>query len=110
MTSLPAPVVELHDGISIVRDDLLPGGTKRRAIPVFFDSHDEYVYASPVQGAAQLALAYTAREHHKHATIVCAHRTTWHPNTQRVYALGATVLEVPMGFLSNVTAKARLYC
>lgn len=96
---------------AIVRDDLLPGGTKRRAIPVFF-RHDihEYVYASPVQGAAQLALALTAREHGKQATIFCAKRKTWHPNTVRVHELGARVMEVPMGYLSNVTAKARDYC
>lgn len=108
---LPAPVVEQHGAFLIVRDDLLPGGTKRRAIPVFFQSDiDEYVYASPVQGAAQLALAYTAREHGKRATIFCAQRKTWHTNTQRVQELGANVVEVPMGFLSNISAKAQRYC
>lgn len=111
MVLLPAPVVELHDSFLIVRDDLLPGGTKRRAIPVFFENNnDEYVYASPVQGAAQLALAYTAREHGKRATIFCAARKTPHPNTLRVRELGANVVEVPMGFLSNISAKARTYC
>lgn len=111
MIALPAPVVELHDSFLIVRDDLLPGGTKRRAIPVFFENNnDEYVYASPVQGAAQLALAYTAREHGKQATIFCAARKTPHANTLRVRELGATVIEVPMGFLSNISAKARAYC
>jgi hypothetical protein len=108
---LPAPVIELHEGFNIVRDDLLPGGTKRRAIPVFFEAtHNEYVYASPVQGAAQLALALTAREHGKTATIFCAKRKTWHPNTVRVHELGAKIVEVPMGYLTVVSARAREYC
>jgi hypothetical protein len=110
LVQLPPPVVELHNQFLIVRDDLLPGGTKRRAIPVFFDQHNEYVYASPVQGAAQLALAYTAREHGKRATIFCAARKTLHPNTVRVIELGAQVIQVPMGFLSNISAKAKNYC
>src|SRR4051812_20142167 len=93
-SQLPAPVIELHEGFNIVRDDVLPGGTKRRAIPVFFRADiDEYVYASPVQGAAQLALALTAREHGKRATVFCAKRKTWHPNTVRVHELGAKVVE-----------------
>lgn len=29
---LPPPVVEQHAGVLVVRDDLLPGGTKMRAI------------------------------------------------------------------------------
>jgi hypothetical protein len=108
---LPAPILETHEGIVVVRDDLLPGGTKRRAIPIFFDdAHDTYVYASPVQGAAQLALAYTAREYGKKAVIFCAERKTKHPNTLRAIQLGAYVREVPMGFLSNVSAKARDFC
>lgn len=111
MTALPAPVLQLHETIMVLRDDLLPGGTKRRGIHVFFDdAHDEYVYASPVQGAAQLALAFTAREHGKRVRIFCAERKTWHVNTKRVAELGGVIEEVPMGFLSNVTAKAKTYC
>lgn len=108
---LPAPVIELCGNISILRDDLLNGGTKRRAIHVFFDDeHEEYCYASPVQGAAQIALAVTARDYGKRVRIFCAERKTWHENTKRVIALGGVVEEVPMGFLSNVTAKAQRYC
>lgn len=108
---LPAPVLSVHDRVTVVRDDLLPGGTKRRAIHVFFDDeHTEYVYASPVQGAAQLALAFTAREFGKRVRIFCAERKAWHANTSRVAELGGIIEEVPMGFLSNVTAKAQTYC
>lgn len=109
--SLPDPVLVHHGRFVVVRDDLLPGGTKRRALHVMLDdTHDEYVYASPVQGAAQLALAYTCADANKRATIFCAQRNTLHPFTQEAKDHGATIHEVPMGFLSNVSAKARRYC
>lgn len=107
---LPDPVLLEHEGFLVVRDDLLPGGTKRRALHVLLDEHDEYVYASPVQGAAQLALAYTCRDAGKRATIFCAKRNTLHPFTQEAKDMGAHIFEVPMGFLSNVKAKATTYC
>jgi hypothetical protein len=108
---LPEPVIELHDNIYVVRDDLIPGGTKRRALWVFLDhQHDEYVYASPVFGAAQVALAHTCREQGKRATIFCAKRKILAPLTVRAIEAGATIVEVPFGMLSNVTAKARAYC
>lgn len=110
LMTLPDPILMEHDGFLVVRDDLLPGGTKRRALHVLLDDHQEYCYASPVQGAAQLALAYVCRDAGKHATIFCAQRKTFHPFTQTAIYTGATVIEVPMGFLSNVTAKAKDYC
>ena len=33
-TNLPKPIVKEHDGIQVVRDDLIEGGTKRRALPM----------------------------------------------------------------------------
>ena len=33
---LPAPIIEEFDGIQVVRDDLLNGGTKRRAFNFCF--------------------------------------------------------------------------
>jgi hypothetical protein len=109
--TLPPPAIWVHDGISVVRDDLLPGGTKRRAIHLLFNSvADEYIYASPAQGAAQIALAYAARDYGKKATIFVAQRKQLHPFTHEAAVLGANIIQVPMGFLSNVTAKARAYC
>jgi len=107
---LPAPVIEHIEGLYVVRDDLISGGTKRRAIPVFFDEHEEYVYASPVFGAAQIALGHTAREHGKRATIFCAKRSVWAPMTRAAADAGAKIIEVDFGMLSNVTARARDYC
>ena len=107
---LPNPIIMEHEGITVVRDDLLPGGTKRRAVHVFFDEHDEYVYASPVYGYAQIALAYAAQDHSKRATIFCAKRNTYALLTLEAVAAGANIIEVPMGFLTVVQARAREYC
>lgn len=107
--NLPNPVIIEHDGFLVVRDDLLLGGTKRRAIHVLFDEHEEYVYSSPVYGFAQLALAYAAGDYNKRATIFCAKRKLWHPLTRQAYDLGAQIVEVEHGYLTVVKARAREY-
>jgi hypothetical protein len=107
---LPEPIILQHEDILVVRDDLLPGGTKRRAIHTLFDdAHEEFIYASPAQGAAQIALALAAADYGKRATIFVAQRKTLHPFTQQAADAGALIMQVPMGFLSNVTARAREY-
>lgn len=70
--SLPPPIIldELRLGsrrLHVVRDDLLPAGTKQRAIlPLLQKLADrrvgQVVYASPFCGFAQVALAYGARQ------------------------------------------------
>ena len=63
------PLIQEIDNLLVVRDDLLPGGTKRRALPVLMKGKSEYVYASPVYGYGQVALAHVARESGKRATV-----------------------------------------
>jgi hypothetical protein len=111
MAKLPDPVLEEHGGITVVRDDLLPGGTKRRAIASILDAdHHEYIYPSPVFGFAQVAIAYAAQDHGVRATIFCARRGSWAPLTRRAAAAGATIHEVDPGYLNVVRARARKYC
>lgn len=108
---LPRPVVELHSSIHVVRDDMLPGGTKMRAILPLMATYPavEFVYASPAQGYAQIALAYSAKMLGLRATIFTAARTSLHPLTAKAAAAGATVIQVPFGRLSVVQARARAY-
>jgi hypothetical protein len=112
--SIPAPatipVLAEHDGVLVVRDDLYPGGTKARFIGTFFAGVDEAVYASPVEGGAQTALATVARQLDKRATIFVAHRIRPHPRTLEAARLGAKVITVQPGYLSVVQARAREYC
>lgn len=104
------PVIQEHAGVVVVRDDLLEGGTKVRAIPALFEAGTtEYVYASPVYGYAQIALAIAARAHGKKAVIFCAKRKAKHARTLKAESFGAIVHEVPCGYLSVVKARAREY-
>lgn len=108
---LPAPIIETHGRLRVVRDDLIPGGTKSRAIMPLLARSDaaEFVYASPAQGYAQVALAHCARKMGRRATVFVAKRKALHPLTQRAKDAGARIEQVPYGYLSNVQAKARDY-
>jgi hypothetical protein len=105
----PPPVLQEHAGILVVRDDLVPGGTKRRVLGSLLGGADEFVYASPAYGYAQVALAHSCRELGKRATVFVAKRGVLHPRTAEAARAGAKVVQVPTGYLSNVTAKARAY-
>jgi len=107
---LPTPVLESYGLLTVVRDDLLPGGTKRRGLPALLEFGREYVYAGPVFGYAQLALAYASKDAGSIATIFVAKRKIMHPRTLEAKSAGAKIVQVPHGYLSNVQSKARGYC
>jgi hypothetical protein len=106
---IAAPIIQEHSGILVVRDDLIAGGTKRRVLPYLLQGADEFVYASPAYGYAQVALAITCREMGLKATVFTAQRKQMHPRTAEARRAGAKVVMVPTGYLSNVRAKARDY-
>jgi len=109
---LPLPIIEEFDGIRVVRDDLLEGGTKRRAFTQYVASLpdvEEFVYASPRQGYAQLSLAYACKDLDRKCTVtVPKGKRYW--LTDEAEELGANIIEVPMGYLTNIQHKARVYC
>jgi len=99
-------------GIYILRDDLLPGGTKSILIDSLVINRDdvnELVYASPCYGGFQIALSIFCKNNNKKATIFCAKRKIRHPNTETCIQNGANVFEVPYGYLSVVEKHAREY-
>lgn len=104
------PIITEHDGISVVRDDLFPGGTKARFLPALFEGAAEVVYASPAEGGAQTALAQVAADLGKRATIFIAKRADPHPRALMAKRLGAKVLQVSPGYLTVVQARATAYC
>lgn len=113
--ALPAPVVEafsLTDGrtIRVVRDDLLPGGTKTRALVTMMRAGFEYVYASPAEGYAQIAAPCAARLVGAMATVFVAARVVPHRNTAKAREYGAQIAEVRPGYLHVVQARAAAYC
>lgn len=108
MTLPPLSITE-HGGIYVVRDDRVQGGTKRRVLAPLLAGADEWVYASPCQGYAQVALAYACREAGKRATVFVARRATLHKRTQEAVSAGARVVQVPVGYMTVVAARARAY-
>jgi hypothetical protein len=108
LTVIKPQVIE-HNGVSVVRDDLFPGGTKARFIPLLFNGVNEVVYASPAEGGAQTALATVAGQLGKRATIFVARRNKWHDRTLMAKRLGAKIEQVSPGHLNVVQARARKY-
>lgn len=104
------PQLSTFNDIVVVCDDLFEGGTKARFIPRFFDMADEVVYASPAEGGAQTALAFVAKRLGKQATIFVASRQQLHARTLLAQRLGAKIVQISPGYLSNVQAKAKSYC
>jgi hypothetical protein len=106
---LPEPIIDNHNGILVVRDDLIQGGTKRRVLPSLLHGASEFVYASPVYGYAQIAIAHACREAGFQATVFVAKRNVLHDRTREALKAGAKIVQVPHGYLSNVQSKARAY-
>lgn len=96
--------------ITILREDLLDGGTKLRFLPHICPTEtEEIVYASPFCGGAQVALATMGQHFEQKITIFTAQRKELHPMQRRAMEKGAVLVAVPYGYLSNVTAKAKAY-
>lgn len=109
----PDPKVNTVEGIKVVRDDLITGGTKARVLPTYLEiieAGQTVVYASPAYGYAQIALAHAAAATGRRAVIYVAKRNKPHPRTVEAYKAGATIIQVPNGYLSNVKSKARTFC
>lgn len=103
--------IQKHGGVNVLRDDLLQGGTKSILMPHILDkSFDEYVYASPVYGAFQIALSIYCQQIGKRATIFCAKRKEMHRNTIKCLDHGAQIIDVPHGYLNVVESAAHKYC
>ena len=113
--SLPSPVIEEHEGIQVVRDDLLGGGSKIRFADYLIQSQpeiEEWVYgSSPATGYAQISLSYLCRKYGKKAVIFMADRAWDKLHNYQIEALkfGADMKFVPNGMLSVTEKRARDY-
>lgn len=108
---IPGPEEETREGLRVVRDDLLGGGTKTRALYPLVARGEaaEYVYAGPALGYAQLALAHACRHAGRTATCFVPRRAELTPLSAEAHALGARVVEVAYGRLTVLQARAREY-
>lgn len=114
----PAPVVamiradgsipaSIEDAYYVVRDDLLPGGTKIRAVGAIYDGSAGMVYGGPCEGYAQVALATFAAQRGIEAVTVTPMRKILHPNTAAAIAAGATHRPISPGYLGQVRSEAK---
>ena len=107
---------ELEDGrkFRVVRDDNLQAGTKQRALVPLIVRHraQELVYASPIYGYAQVALAYSCKlaGGDKRGTVFVSRVSERHPLTKAAAAYGAKIMEVNRHGLAAVQEEANRYC
>jgi len=103
-------IIEKISGAFVLRDDRYEGGSKARFLPYLMEGKAEVVYGSPVFGGAALAMSYVGKKMNIPVTIFYAKRKELHWMQKIVRNNGARIIEVPLGFMSNVQAKARAYC
>jgi len=104
------PVLEKVDAkTTVLRDDLLEGGTKLRFLPFLTAGAHEVVFGGPFCGGAPLALSVLGRESGVRVSIFYARRKKLHPRQRIVIRNGARAFAVSPGYMSNVQAKARAY-
>jgi hypothetical protein len=104
------PQIAEYQGVSIVREDLLPGGSKSRFMHLAFKGADEVCYASSHCGGGQVALAHAAKRLGKVATIFAAARAQMHPRQVEAMSLGAKYVWVRPGYQSVLNARLRAHC
>lgn len=107
----PPPRFSLAGPLTILRDDLLPGGTKRRFLTPMLAQVPEHeiVYAGPSEGYAQLALGYAARDTGHTVSYFHAARTTDHPLVKQGRTLGVQYHGIKPGYLTVVEKRAAQY-
>lgn len=109
----PDPVIELHQGIHVVRDDLLEAGSKQRFADLLIKSKEdvtEWVYgSSPRWGYGQVSLAYLCKKYNKQCTLFLAKSNAFHRNTQKAINYGATVHQIVGGLMNICQTEAKNY-
>ena len=106
------PIVELHDNVHVVRDDVLPAGSKMRFIDKLIRDTDceEWVFGgSNKVGWGPISLAYVCNKYRKKCTCFWAARKepTWHQKKYMEY--GGRIEWVKMGMLNVTLSKAAQY-
>jgi cysteine synthase len=109
-TMYSIPQIAQYQGVSIVREDLLAGGTKSRFIGLAFKGTTEVCYASSHCGGGQVALAHAAKRLGKRCVIFTAARAQLHRRQFEAQALGAEFRFIRPGYQSVLNARLRAHC
>lgn len=107
-TNRPFIVERTGDGIFVLRDDLIPGGTKRRGLDIMLQkiSHNHIFYAGTVKGHGALALSHACREAGKQAHIFLTGRED-DPMVQQIVSSGASLYRNDSGRIEDLYNNAR---
>ena len=114
----PEPVLSWHDGIVVVRDDLLAAGSKLRAIDYLIGHAPEYKHVKewvfgccPATGYAQMSLPYVCNRYDKKAILFMAKRNpeNYHEYQIKGMDYGAVYKWVNMGMLAVTKKRAQEY-
>lgn len=101
--------IEWQEGLRVVRDDLLLGGSKTRFLPYLIQGAAEVVFGGPFCGGAPPALAAVGRMFGIPVTIFYAKRKVLHRNQNFVLQQGGKIFQVPAGYMAVVQKRARDY-
>ncbi len=115
--SFPKIVIEKHEGIYVVREDLLEGGSKRRFIDRYVREEiekgaEEFVFGgAPATGYAPMSLTLQAKHYGANATFFMAKRSldNLHEYQKKALEYGANIQWVNMGMLNVTLSRARKY-
>lgn len=110
--SYPKPILDEIDGITIVRDDLLEGGSKVRFLDNFIKNmnESEIVFGGgSANGYSQISLAHVCKKHNKKCVLFMAKRAKPTINQQKSIDAGADMRWVPNGMLTVTKCRAREY-
>ena len=113
----PKVEIEQHEGIFVVREDKLEGGSKRRFIDRYIREEmskgaNEFVFGGcPATGYAQMSLPLQAKQYGAKATFFMAKRSldNLHPYQKKALEYGCDIRWVEMGMLNVTLSHARKY-
>ncbi len=115
--SFPKIIIEKHEGIYVVREDLLEGGSKRRFIDRYVREEiekgaEEFVFGgAPATGYAPMSLTLQAKHYGADATFFMAKRSldNLHEYQKKALEYGANIQWVNMGMLNVTLSRAKKY-
>lgn len=102
-------IIQQHNGVLVVREDLVDGGSKIRFLPHLVSGAREIVYGGPFCGGAPYALSVWGRKTGARISLFYAKRRDLHNRQKSAFRNGARIFQIPYGYMSNVQAKARAY-
>lgn len=107
----PDPIIEQYGRMLVVRDDLVPGGSKMRFLPYLVQGASEVVFGGPFCGGAPFALSVWGKHTGTKITLFYAQRkrVNWHRRQFLAEENGADIREVPYGYMTNVQSAAKRY-